>query len=437
MTLENRFRNGEAAVGVVGLGYVGLPLAVAFAEAGFCVIGLDLDEDKVGKLDAGVSYLIDVAAERLAPLVKEGRIAATSDFSRLRGADAVVICVPTPLDERGRPDLGAVMAVVARLRELPLRGKLVVLESTTWPGTTEEIVRPALEEFHGEAGRDFHLAFSPERIDPGNRRYNVVNTPKVVGGVTPACTAAAAALYSRAVETVVTVGSAGAAEMVKLLENTFRAVNIGLANETAVICDRLGIDVWEVIDAAATKPFGFTPFYPGPGLGGHCIPVDPRYLEEKLSRLHYRTRFIGLAREINSAMPEYVVGKVGEALSGRGKELSGSRLLILGVAYKREVDDLRESPALRIMALLRQSGAEVRYHDELVPALSIEMPGEKGDWELHSRPLTAEELERCDCAVLVTDHSHISRDHVVRHAPLVFDTRNYFAGIDNPKIHRL
>ncbi len=449
MDLVERFESRRATVGVVGLGYVGLPLAVAFAGAGFRTVGYDLDESRVAGVGRGESYLLDVPSERLAPLVGAGRLTAVAEFEGLAFADAVLVCVPTPLTTAGEPNLGAVEAAVRNLRGLDLQGRLLVLESTTYPGTTEEVVKPELEAAGLRAGSDFHLAFSPERTDPGNRRFGVANTPKVVGGVTPACTRVAAALYGQVAEEVVTVSSAAAAEMVKLLENSFRAVNIALANETALVCRRLGIDPWEVAEAAATKPFGYMPFYPGPGVGGHCIPVDPLYLRGRMRTLHYRTRCVELAHEINSAMPDYVVGRIAEALNPAAGDIRGARIMVLGVAYKADVDDARQSPALEILLRLRRRGAEVAYHDPHIPRLSLPLPnpednkgegsdrGEGGDWELRSVPLTAAELRRCCCAVLAAGHAAIDRDLVLRNVPLVFDARNFFRGIEDAKIHRL
>jgi UDP-N-acetyl-D-glucosamine dehydrogenase len=431
--LETRIGNGKAQVGTVGLGYVGLPLSVEFASAGLRVLGFDLSAEKVASIGRGESYIQDVPGERLAPLVKEGRLAATTDLNRLEECDAVIICVPTPLSKTKDPDLSMVVdaakAIAARLRA----GQLVVLESTTYPGTTEELILPILEE--GErglkVGESFFLAFSPERVDPGNARFHTRNTPKIIGGVTPACTAVAAALYSRAIDTVIPVSGTRAAEMVKLLENTFRSVNIGLVNEVALMCARLGVDVWEVIDAAASKPFGFMPFYPGPGLGGHCIPIDPLYLSWKLKTLNYRARFIELAGEINSAMPEYVLERVTHTLNERERSVKGSRVLVVGVAYKRDVNDVRESPALDILRLLEAKGARVGYHDPHVGELRLE----------EGTRLRSEDLlpaaRAADLVLIVTDHGQLPYGDLVEASRVVLDTRNATKGIVSDKIVKL
>ena len=356
--LLEKIRKREAVIGIVGLGYVGLPLGVAFAEAGFEVVGVDLDERKVGALNAGISYIEDIESEVLGKLVNAGKLRAATEYKALLEADTISICVPTPLRKTKEPDISYIVksteSIVAEAKSG--RGKLVVLESTTYPGTTEEVILPRLSQNEAVVGEDFFLAFSPERIDPGRTDYNVWTTPKVVGGVTAACSKIAFELYATIVEKPVPVSSPATAEMVKLLENTFRAVNIGMVNEMALMCDRLGLNVWEVVNAAATKPYGFMPFYPGPGLGGHCIPVDPHYLSWKLRTLNYRARFIELATEVNGAMPEYVVAKVSDALNEVCKAINGSRILVLGVAYKPNVSDMRESPALDVIHLLREEG---------------------------------------------------------------------------------
>jgi len=412
----------EAQVGVVGLGYVGLPLAVAFAEAGFSVTGLETDPDRVADVLAGRSYIPDVPSARLAPLVREGRLRATGDYAAVRHLDALSICVPTPLSKTRDPDISFIVAATEAIAAHGRAGQLVVLESTTYPGTTEEVVLPRLLRNGYRVGEDLFVAFSPERVDPGNPHYTIRNTPKVIAGITPTCLQVACALYACIVERLVPVSSTRAAEMVKLLENTFRAVNIALVNEVALMCDRLGLDVWEVIDAAATKPFGFMPFYPGPGLGGHCVPVDPHYLSWKLRTLNYNARFIQLASEVNAAMPEYVARKVASALNDEGKPVKGARVLILGVAYKRDVKDTRESPALDILRLLRAWGAEVQYHDPYVPSLPLE--GET----LSCAPLDPATLAGADAVVVVTDHSAYDWDEVLAHARLVVDTRNATRG---------
>ena len=429
--LETKIQDGHAQVGTVGLGYVGLPLSVEFSSAGLRVLGFDLVTEKVAAIERGDSYIQDVPPERLGPLVREGRLAATTDFNRLSECDAIIICVPTPLSKTKDPDLSMVVeaakAIAARLRS----GQLVVLESTTYPGTTEELILPILEERGLKVGESFFLAFSPERVDPGNPRFHTRNTPKIIGGVTPACTTVARALYARAIDTVIPVSSTRAAEMVKLLENTFRSVNIGLVNEVALMCSRLGVDVWEVIDAAASKPFGFMPFYPGPGLGGHCIPIDPLYLSWKLKTLNYRARFIELAGEINSSMPEYVLERVTHTLNERERSVKGSRVLVVGVAYKRDVDDVRESPALDILRLLESRGARVSYHDPHVEQLRME------EGEL----LRSEELlpaaREADLVLIVTDHRRVPYRELVDAARVVLDTRNATKGIVSDKIVKL
>ena len=363
-TLLNQLKDRTARVAVLGLGYVGLPLATVFADAGFRVIGIDPDQRKVDTVRRGESHIQDISTEHVARLVKAGRLEATTDFSVLAEVEAVSICVPTPLRKTGDPDLSFILDATTELAKYVHPGMVIVLESTTYPGTTREILLPKLGDEKGlTAGENFFLAFSPERVDPGREDWTTLNTPKVIGGITPACSEVASAWYSQALQTVVPVSSAEVAEMAKLLENTFRMINIGLVNEMAIMCDRLGVDVWEVIDAAATKPFGFMKFTPGPGLGGHCIPIDPLYLSWKLRALNYTARFIELASEINTGMPRYVVGKVQDALNNQSKALKGSRILVLGVAYKPDIDDLRESPALDVIGLLEQKGADVFYHD--------------------------------------------------------------------------
>jgi UDP-N-acetyl-D-glucosamine dehydrogenase len=428
--LEDRIRSGAARVGTLGLGYVGLPLSVEFASAGLKVTGFDLARDKVDAVNRGESYVKDVPSERIQQLLRDGRLRASTDFSELGACDAVIICVPTPLGKTKDPDLQMVVdaakSIAATLRE----GQLVVLESTTYPGTTEELILPMLTERGWKVGQDFFLAFSPERVDPGNKHYHTRNTPKIIGGVTPSCTRVTQALYSRAIDTVIAVSSTRAAEMVKLLENTFRSVNIGLVNEVALMCARLGVDVWEVIDAAASKPFGFMPFYPGPGLGGHCIPIDPLYLSWKLKTLNYRARFIELAGEINSAMPEYVVERITDALNDRQKSVRGSRILVLGVSYKRDIDDVRESPALDVLRLLESRGARVAYNDPYVREL-----------RLNGTRLLSEELmpgvAAADLVVIVTDHSRYSYREIVDAAQQILDTRNATKGIVSPKIVKI
>ncbi len=423
-TLLTRLKTRMATVGIVGLGYVGLPLAVEFAEVGYTVIGIDVTQAKVDAINAGESYIPDVPTERLRPLAESGKLRASTSYAALRQADAVSICVPTPLRKTKDPDMSFVIQAIEGVAEICHDGMLIVLESTTYPGTTQELVVPRLTQDGFVPGETVFVAFSPERIDPGNRHYGVKNTPKVIGGVTANCSETAAALYSGAVDQVVPVSNPTAAEMVKLLENTFRAVNIGLVNEMALMCDRLGIDVWEVIRAAATKPFGFMPFYPGPGLGGHCIPVDPHYLSWKLKALNYTARFIELASEINTGMPEFVVEKVTEALNDDCKSVRGSNIVVLGVAYKRDIDDVRESPALDVIGLLQQRGAHVSYIDPFVPSIRLE----EGHI-LHSTPYSADHLRAADCVVIVTDHTSTNWQEVAESGKLIVDTRNALGAI--------
>jgi UDP-N-acetyl-D-glucosamine dehydrogenase len=418
-TLLDRIEARTATLAVIGMGYVGLPLAVEFAEAGFHVLGLDIDEQKMETLNRGESYIADVTTERLAPLVQSGHLHGTTSYDDLHSVDAISICVPTPLTKTKDPDVSYIIQAVDAIAGILQPGMLVVLESTTYPGTTEEIILPRLTQNGLTVGDNLFIAFSPERIDPGNKRYQVRNTPKVVGGITPDCTEITQAFYEKAIDTIVPVTNPTSAEMVKLLENTFRAVNIGLVNEMAIICDRLGIDVWEVIDAASTKPFGFMPFYPGPGLGGHCIPIDPHYLSWKLKTLNYNARFIELASEINTSMPYYVVEKVADALNESGKAVKGSNVVVLGVAYKRDVDDVRESPALDIIALLQKKGAFVQYHDPYVPSIRLE-EGET----MQCSPYSTNLLTGADCVVIVTDHSSYDWAEVKMNSVILVDTRH-------------
>jgi len=416
-TLLRKIRNKEAHVAVIGIGYVGLPLVVEIARSGFRVTGFDKNPAKVESVMQGKSYIGDIPDNVLGPLVTSGKVRATTDPAVFDTADAVIICVPTPLNKTKDPDNSFILDAAETLLPHLHRPQLVVLESTTFPGFTREVLLPKLSESGLTVGKDFFLCFSPERVDPGNPKYNTRNTPKVIGGTTPACTELLKALYGQVMERIVPVSSTDAAEMVKLLENTFRAVNIGLVNEVAIMCQKLGIDTWEVIDAAATKPFGFMSFYPGPGLGGHCIPVDPLYLSWKLKTVKYNARFIELADTINSAMPEVVVQRVSDALNAEKKAVKGSRILVLGVAYKRDIDDVRESPALDVIELLRRRGAEVSYHDPCVPTVRIEET-----LELRSVPF--DRLETYDCVVIVTDHTSVDYARLVQEARLVFDTRN-------------
>ncbi|MBI4419246.1 MAG: nucleotide sugar dehydrogenase [Gemmatimonadetes bacterium] len=416
--LIRKAKDRSAVFGVIGLGYVGLPLAVELAESGYRVIGFDVSTRVVDAICAGRSHIKDVPSARLEPLVKAGKIGATTDMTRLKEADALSICVPTPLSKTKDPDISFVLAVAESVRQAVRAGQVVILESTTYPGTTRELLLPRLEGSGLKVGRDVFLAFSPERVDPGNPTWHTRNTPKVVGGITEACRRVVLALYQPVFDRLVPVSSPEAAELVKLLENTFRSVNIALANEAAVVCDRLGVDVWEVIDAAATKPFGFMKFTPGPGLGGHCIPIDPHYLAWKMRALNYKTRLIDVAAEVNSEMPDFWAERVGERLNEDAKAVRGSRILVIGISYKRDTDDVRESPALDIIRLLEQRGADVRYHDPHVPQLR-----EDGSVRA-SVALTAEELAGADCVVIATDHSTIDYELVRATARRIVDTRN-------------
>ena len=413
-----RIEDRSAVVGVIGLGYVGLPLAVEFAKAGFRVIGYDVSERVVALLMRGESHIQDVSASDVAALVKSGKFQATTDESRLAEADAISIAVPTPLSKTRDPDMSYVISAAETATRQARKGMLVVLESTTYPGTTREILMPALEARGFVVGEDVFVAFSPERVDPGNPVYQTKNTPKVVGGITPNCTELAMALYTSCIDRTVRVSSPEAAELTKLLENTFRSVNIGLVNEMAIVCDKLGVDVWEVIEAAATKPFGFMKFTPGPGIGGHCIPLDPHYLAWKMRTLNYKTRFIDLASEINSQMPAFVVEKVAQALNVDRKPVNGSRVLVLGVAYKRDIDDVRESPALDVIRLLEEQGATVEFHDPHIESVREDGHVRKGV------PLTKERLAAADAVVVVTDHRDVDYKMVMDNASLVVDSRN-------------
>jgi len=433
-TLTNQLKDRSAKVAILGLGYVGLPLAVVFAEAGFHVTGIDPDKRKVDCIARSESHIQDVPSEQVARLVKSGRLKATTDFAVLNEMDAVSVCVPTPLRKTGDPDLSFIVNATDELAKYMHPKMVVVLESTTYPGTTREILLPRLGTEKGlEVGKDFFLAFSPERVDPGRKDWTTLNTPKVIGGITPACSEVASVWYAQALQTVVPVSSAEVAEMAKLLENTFRMINIGLVNEMALMCDRLGVDVWEVIEAAATKPFGFMKFTPGPGLGGHCIPIDPLYLSWKLRALNYTARFIELASEINTNMPRYVVTKVQDGLNDQGKALKGSQVLVLGAAYKPDIDDLRESPALDVMGLLKQKGAEVSYHDPFIPSLRHE------GLQLDSVPDLMAAVRQADCVVIVTNHSSYDYVKMLQEARLMVDTRNALGslGRDHPKVVRL
>jgi UDP-N-acetyl-D-glucosamine dehydrogenase len=418
-------------IATIGIGYVGLPLAVTFAEAGFHVTGIDVDQQKVDQANNGQSYIDDIDSETLQQLLNAGKLTFTTDFTVLKDIDAVNICVPTPLRKTRDPDISYIVAATEQVRTHLHPGQLIILESTTYPGTTDEALLPALESTGLKVGKDFFLAFSPERIDPGNLHFGTKNTPKVVGGITSTCTELAEAYYGSALERIVPVSSARTAEMAKLLENTFRAVNIGLVNEIAIICEKLHVNVWEVIEAAATKPFGFMRFLPGPGLGGHCIPVDPHYLSWKLKTLDYTARFIELAAEINSSMPHYVTNKISEALNEQRRSLNGATVLVLGVAYKRNVSDIRESPALDIIQNLQARKAVVLYNDDYVPSLTLQ------GQTLTSQPLTNGLLQAADCVALITDHGYYDVPTIVREAHSIVDTRNMTKGFNDSKIFRL
>ncbi len=432
MPLETKLAQRRARLAVIGLGYVGLPLAMEFARAGFTVFGIDVDEKKVADLKRGRSYVGDIPARDVAEAVRSGRFLPTTDFHVLRQADTINICVPTPLNKTKDPDVSYIVSAAEQVAKHLKRGQLIILESTTYPGTTDELILPLLAARGLTVGKDFFLAFSPERVDPGNPVYQTRNIPKVVGGVTPRCTEMASMLYRQTLETVVPVSSTRVAEMVKLLENTFRSVNIGLANETALLCDRLGIDVWEVIDAAATKPFGFMPFYPGPGLGGHCIPIDPFYLSWKAKLSGFEARFIELAGQVNGHMPEHVVRRVVEALNRRSRAVRGARILVLGVSYKPNIDDTRESPSLDIIERLEAMGARVEYSDPHVPRMTF-----AGRRRTSVKP-TATALRKFDAVVVATHHAAFDFDLVARHAVAIVDTRNALKNYKNqPKIVRL
>ncbi len=423
MDLSSRIKEKSARVAVIGLGYVGLPLSLEFLKAGFKVVGIDINKDRIKKLESAESYITDISCEQIRNALQTGRFTPTSDFSILADTDVISICVPTPLRKTKEPDISFIVSAVKKIKNYLSKGQLVILESTTYPGTTEEVVLPELEKTGLQAGRDFYLAFSPERIDPGNKKYAIANTPKIVGGITPNCTELAVSFYSTVVEKVYPVSSSRAAEMVKLLENTFRAVNIGLVNEIAIVADRLKLDVWEIIDAAATKPFGFLPFYPGPGLGGHCIPVDPHYLSWKLNAQGYNPRFIELAREINSKMPTVVVEKIADALNRFKRSINGSKILILGVAYKKDVGDIRESPALDVIEGLKGRGAEVFYEDRYCPEF------EHHGHSYQSISLETADLSSYDCVSVLTDHSYYDWGAIAESATIIVDCRNATRGL--------
>jgi len=430
--LLQKIKNREAKVAVIGLGYVGLPLAVEKAKVGFAVIGIDRKEQRVTMVNCGENYIPDILTSDLSEVVKAGKLRATQDFSVVAEVDVVTICVPTPLDKNKQPDTSYIEGVVDQSLPYVHCGQLVVLESTTYPGTTEEVILPRIESRGLKVGEDIFLAFSPERVDPGNDRYKTKNTPRVVGGVTPACTEVATALYEQILDgTVFSASSTRVAEMTKLLENIFRIVNISLVNELALLCEKMKIDIWEVIEAAKTKPFGFMPFYPGPGLGGHCIPLDPFYLSWKAKEYDFTTRFIELAGQINDTMPHHVVERAIELLNEEGKALNGSKVMLLGMAYKSDIDDLRESPALKVARLFIGRGAVLSYHDPYIPEIT------EASLTLRDVSLTPETLSAQDLVIITTAHTNVDYKMVVDRAPLIFDTRNALSGYDNEKIHRL
>jgi UDP-N-acetyl-D-glucosamine dehydrogenase len=431
MDLLKKIQQKKACVGVIGLGYVGLPLAVELAKAGYSVTGIDLDAEKVAQIQQGHSYIMDVPPDDIAMLVRQGRLTAVTDYEAITRLDTVSICVPTPLTKTKDPDVSYIVTAVDGLEKYMHPGMLIILESTTYPGTTEELVKARLDKLGYQVGVDYFICFSPERVDPGNAKYNTKNTPKVIGGATPQCLALGTELYSSFLPSIVQVSSPRVAEMVKLLENTFRSVNIGLVNELALMCDRMGVDVWEVIDAASTKPFGYMPFYPGPGIGGHCIPLDPMYLAWKAKTFDFYNRFIELASDVNGNMPRHVLHKISEVLNTRKKCLNGSKVLLLGMAYKKDIDDLRESPGLEIYRLLKEQGAVVEYSDPLVAFFR------EGTAVVRSVPLTEQNLADYDIAVLCTNHSAFDYQWIARYAQLILDTRNAFRGIKGSHIYKI
>ena len=424
--LINKIEKKEAIVGIIGLGYVGLPLLIRFAEEGFRVIGFDIDEKKVKKLNKKVSYIHHISSRLLEKI--GDKFIATTDFRRLNEPDCILICVPTPLTEKKEPDLRYIERTVELIKQRLRKGQLIILESTTYPGTTEELILGKLSQTGLKVGKDFFLAFSPEREDPGNKKFSTKSIPKIVGGVTSNCTKVSSLLYSKIIDKVIEVSSPKVAELTKLLENIYRSVNIALVNELKILANKMGIDIWEVIDAAATKPFGFTPFYPGPGLGGHCIPIDPFYLSWKAKEFDFPTRFIQLSGEINTSIPYYVVERVIDALNKQKKSLNGAKILILGVAYKKDVDDMRESPALTIINILKDKGAEVIYNDPYIPKLT---PTRRYNFNMESVELSEELLSSIDAAIIVTDHSVYNYSWIVEHSPLIIDTRNATKDVKN------
>ena len=431
MNLKNKIENRDAQIGVIGLGYVGLPLAMEFVRAGFHVTGIDVDQEKVKKLNRGENYIQDIKDESVKNAVEMNQLSATSDFSVIQNLDAIFICVPTPLNKQKNPDISFINQVMENMKDFIHHDMLIVLESTSYPGTTRELILPEMESKEFRVGHEFYLCFSPERVDPGNEKYKTANTPKILGGITPQCGEMGEFIYETIVEQVVKVSSPETAEMVKLLENTFRAINIGLANEVAIMCEKLGIDVWEVIDAAATKPFGFMKFTPGPGLGGHCIPIDPHYLSWKLKTLDYNARFIELAAEMNTSMPLHMVDLVREGLNHNGKGIFGSQIIIIGVAYKKNVNDVRESPALDVMKLLKNDGAELSFYDPYVSFVGL-----NGNRMMGIETLTKETLNNSDAIVIMTDHDQIDFQFVEENSDLIIDSRNVIKN-DHPNVIKL
>ncbi|OGS13129.1 MAG: UDP-N-acetyl-D-glucosamine dehydrogenase [Elusimicrobia bacterium RIFOXYA2_FULL_58_8] len=431
VNLKKLIGEGRARVGVIGLGYVGLPLAAEFARSGFETTGFEVDKAKVSAISKGRSYIADVPQAEVREFSRTGKLKATLNFSGLKKMDAIIVCVPTPLRKSKDPDVSYIVRAAREIARRLRKGQLIVLESTTYPGTTKDLVKPLLEAAGLKAGRDFYLAFSPERVDPGNTNYGIRNTPKVVGGITPACTRLAGMLYAAAIDKVIEVSNTETAELVKLLENTFRAVNIGMINEMSLMCNKLGLDIWEVISAAASKPFGFMPFYPGPGIGGHCIPLDPHYLGWKMKTLNFEPRFIELAGVINASMPEHVVTRLGETLNRRGQHLKGARLLLLGMTYKPDISDPRESPAKDVFMLLKKTGARVEYYDPYVPAMKI------GATTHRNAVRALKNIRAYDCVLIITPHSCIDYRELAVKARLVFDTRNATRGFKRKNIVRL
>lgn len=426
-SLLNKIKSKDIKIGIIGMGYIGLSLAVEFAKNGFKVIGIDIDKDKINKLNRGKSYILDVEDNILLNLIKNKTLTATNDYNILKELNAIIICVPTPLSKTKTPDISYIIAALKEVKKYLQKSQIIILESTTYPGTTREIILPELESTGLKAGKDFFLAFSPERIDPGNKKYTIKNTPKVIGGITPTCTELSKTLYKQIIDNVVPVSSAESAEITKLLENTFRAVNIALANEIAIMANKLDVNVWEIIDAASTKPYGFMSFYPGPGIGGHCIPIDPIYLSWKLKTLNYNAKFIELASSINSYMPNYVIEKIINILNKYKKSVNDSKILILGIAYKKDINDYRESPALEIMEKLYNLGAQIYYNDEYIPELYFK------NKEIYSTKLNKKILTKADCVVIITDHSYYDYKWIVENASVILDTRNATEHIKNRK----